>query len=699
MSKVTLEKLNSLYEAGKTVDRALFSEQRTNILLKMGDHYKRVGNEDSSFNARGKSDTTSNRSKIRLTKNHIHRISNEYQNQILEANPSVTAVPFNESELHDVKVAAMNNGVIDWIKKTNNWAAKQDRHVHDFVVIGETFAKIRYDYSKGKPVPQQDGEKLGEFVIDRLFGFDMKRDPNARDADETKWWIHEQMMDFAEFKKTVKSLAPDKIDRLTSSMNQTVKIFDANTGSYRDVKNQVLVKEYFYKPDAVCPNGVYAMFTDNMLIVQSDIPYGIYPISYVGFDEYTTSPRSASIIKVCRPYQIEINRASSKMAEHQITLGDDKVFIQSGTKITNGGTLHGVRAFKVSGKEPIIQPGRSGAQYLDYEQHQIAELYQAVNLSSLLEDKASQSGDPYQLLFRSMKEKKRFSKYASKYERFEIEIFEKCIAMAKAYLTPNHIIKISSKKETINVPEFKRADQDGYEIKVVAQSGDVESKFGKIMSATQTLQYVGSRLDPDQLGMLIKQLPLGNEDQMFSTLTVDSDNMTNDILSLDRGEQVEAFEYENHEFIIKGLNNRMKQADFRFLDERIKGSYRNLIDQHNQFVQQQAQAIAQNDMGMIPQGGFLTTVNASWFNPTTKRVERIKVPAESIKWLVDKLQTQGQFSEEMEGLPPSEQARIAQMQGAQTAAQGDVRAPSNLEGLSQPQAGGIVNNVGPQAPQ
>ena len=661
MPNFTIDKLRTMHESAKRCDEKTFAEQRTNILLRAGDHYnKQAKGLVDNFRTKG---NVATQSKIRLVKNHIHRITNLFINSILEGNPSVEAIPFNDNELSDVKGAEMRNAVLSWVKNTNNWDRKQEKFVHDFIVVGECWGKIRFDYSKG-PIVAQDEKgnpvRSGEFVIDRVFAFDLKRDPNAREASECEWWMHEQMVNIDELKETVKALSPENIDKVSpETAKANYKIFDGNTGSYSEIKEQASVKELFYKPSSKYPQGYYVMFVDEFIITEGPLPFGVFPLVGEGFDEMTTSPRATSIIKVCRPYQVEINRASSKIAEHQVQLGDDKVFIQKGTKLSSGGYLNGVRAIQFSGSVPVVQPGRTGTQYLDYLQSQVREMYEACGLQSILEDKAPSSGDPYQLLFRSMKEKKKFVKYVSKYERFEIDLFLKVLEMAKNYLDDGHLIKVAGRSEVVNIPEFRRMDDHGFQVKVIPQSGDVETKFGKILSLTQVMQYAGSSLSPDQLGNIIKELPTGNKEQAFSSLTADSDNIKNDILAMDRGEVVIANQYDNHQFYIQSLTHRIKKSDFKFLAPQVQQLYFQKLAQHEAAFQQQQMLIQQQNMGMIPSGGFLTTVNASWNNPTTGRVERIKVPSEAIEWLVQKLNGQGTFAAQTSALPMQSQASIA----------------------------------------
>lgn len=652
MTNYSLDKLNKMYESAKICDKSLVSEQKTNVLLRNGDHYnKKAGEFVEELRSRG---VISKDKKIRITKNHIHRITNIYANQILSANPSATAVPYNEQELQDVKAAELSNSVMEWVKDSCNWKKKQERFVNDFVILGECIAKISFDYTKGNPVAidADTGEQVmdGAFDIERVFGFDLKRDPNARDMDEAKWVIHESMVSRDDFNNIVKANRPDLVDKIAMNDKKTVRIFDHSSGGYRETKDEVFIREIFTRPSTSNGNkGGYTMWVDEGKIIESDLPLGLWPFIYEGFDEMTTSPRHTSIIKVCRPYQVEINRASSKMAEHQITLGDDRVYIQKGTKISNGGKIHGVRAIQVAGQQPVVQEGRSGAQYLDYQLAQVKEMYEACNLSFVMEEKAPK-GDAYAMLFASMKDKVRFAKYVSKYQRFEIEIFKLILKMAKTYLTEQHVIKVAGRGEIMNVAEFKDISDIGYEIKVEPSNGDIDERFGKNLALSQVLQYAGTSLSPDQLGQLIKQLPFGSQGDVFSTLTNNDDNLKNTILAMDRGEQVPVAPFEDHDFMLRGLDHRMKKPDFKFMPPQIQQLYAMRIQEHTMYKQQAIDAEIARQNGLIPTGGALVTIQISMMQPDGQ-VQRIKLPHDSIMWLHKTLQEQGAIRQSVNSMP------------------------------------------------
>lgn len=86
--------LNRMYEEACAADKPLFAEMRTNVRLRNGDHYNNATKKVvGDLRRKG---VVSKDQKIRITKNHIHRVTNEYINAILSRNPSVQAAPFND---------------------------------------------------------------------------------------------------------------------------------------------------------------------------------------------------------------------------------------------------------------------------------------------------------------------------------------------------------------------------------------------------------------------------------------------------------------------------------------------------------------------------------------------------------------------------------------------------------------------------
>jgi hypothetical protein len=65
--------------------------------------------------------------------------------------------------------------------------------------------------------------------------------------------------------------------------------------------------------------------------------------------------------------------------------------------------------------------------------------------------------------------------------------------------------------------------------------------------------------------MAMRISPFLNKEEMFKDFTLDYDNITNDILALDRGQWRPPGRFDDHKYICKKLSTRMKQADYDFL--------------------------------------------------------------------------------------------------------------------------------------
>jgi hypothetical protein len=349
------------------------------------------------------------------------------------------------------------------------------------------------------------------------------------------------------------------------------------------------------------------------------------------------------------------------MAEHQITLGDDKLLIQSGTKITHGGSLAGVRGIQYSGTPPGILAGRSGEQYLAYMQSQIVEMYQASNVNEDSEETTNANTEPYTMLYRSIRNKKRFSLYGMKFEEFLVDICETSLELAKHYYTDEMLIPAVGKREYVNIPEFRNSQKLCYQIKVEPQVDDIETKMGKQLAMTQVIQYVGKELGKDAIGRIIRAMPFVNEDEAFNDLTINYDNSVNDILALDRGELPEINMEEDHIYAVKRLTQRMKQSDFKFLPPQVQMNYKLFRKQHEEINVMQQRMILAAQADFIPTGGYLVTCDFYVNDPSDPaRTRRARLPYQAIDWLIKRLGDQGMSLQSLEGM---QQSALSEMGG------------------------------------
>jgi hypothetical protein len=244
------------------------------------------------------------------------------------------------------------------------------------------------------------------------------------------------------------------------------------------------------------------------------------------------------------------------------------------------------------------------------------------------------------------------------------------------------VVGMVGRNEIVNLEEFRGQDPLCYKIKVVAQADDIETKLGKQLVLSQTLQYAAAKFEREDIGKLIKAMPYSNMGETFSDLTIDYESATNDILALDRGLLPPISEFDNHIYMIKRLTQRMRQADFQYLEPQIQQNYAMRMQAHQQAQQQQLQQIKMMESQFIPTDGYLVScdfyVQVDPKDPS--KVKRVRLPSGSLQWLIKTLETQGSGLQQLESINQGNLAQIAQQMGSQGG------------GMPLPQQGNIPQN-------
>jgi len=680
-----LETLNKIYEEAEVVDRETFAEMRTNVFLVMGEHYEK---RDNTFGFSNKVRTTRNntdsRNKLRITKNHCHRVFRSYMSHILDGAPGVAIKPQRDTELQDQKSAELNQSVYSYAAQKYNFKKKFRQYCSDFVQIGETCVKIWWDHAAGDfagyepkidefgdpevqvTVDEQTGEAMedyvpdktkpvftGDFKFTRVFGPNLLRYACAESMEENPVWLLRDMVDVDELKQKYKD-RPEVVDKITAAKDERYVVFNVTRSEYVKSKNQTELREYYIKPCAKYPEGWYVLCTKAVKLEEGPLPYGIWPLVWGSFDESPGNARGRSIIKVARPYQAEINRASSAQALQQITLGDDKVLYPYGSKLTQGSLLPGVRGIAYQGgRPPVVLQGRNGAQFEPYIQSQIQELDRAIMLSELYPEEGNQGvTDPMALLFRSASQKKKFKQYIENFEDFLISFTETFLSLAKHYYPDEMVIPAIGLGEQVNMDEFRSTQPQENQIVVEPQSDTLETKFGRQLSTQMVMQYVGKQLGEKQIGKLLKDLPYGNYGNSIEDLTMDEDNARNDMLSLERGIMPELNPEGDPHYLVQKLTSRMKKADFKYLHPQIQEMYVQYRTQNQQLIAEQEEQARIAREGKIPIEGAMVPCDLYVEDPANpdKLPKRWRAPTNALMWLKEQLEKQGDTDEKLEGL-------------------------------------------------
>lgn len=715
LKKHTIKDLDRMYLDAEQVDKPLFAQMRSNLMLVAGDHYNKK--LSTIFDRIRSSKKVEKRDKLRLTKNHIQRIIDIYKNELLDSDPSIGFEPNNPSEMQDRKAAQLHESVWREGAERNDFPDLREDFADSFFGNGEVAAKLFFDPDAGPFIPgaffaQQNGkgedlvdEETGELVpdesrpvrqggivIEELEPFNLLRAPNARRMQDSPYLIYRKMVETQELIKMFRNSiggSEEELDeflkKAKKGSERAFKVFDNATKEFRDVKeNEVMMREYYFRPSMLYPEGYFYFTVEGHVLDEGPLPGGLFPIETENCRKTQSAPRGRSPIKDMRPFQIEINRAASKIAEHQVTLGDDKIMIQQGSKVSAGTSLPGVRTINYNGAKPEVLPGRDGAQYLQYMLATIEELYSVMNVAEYREEKDT-AADAFALLFRRAKDKRKFSIYITKFNRFLLRIARLYLKLAKIHLPENAIIQAVGKNEIINMAEFFNSEDLGYLIKVVPQSDDIETKMGKQLTLNHALQFVGPNLSPEDVGKLLRQMPYANLEEDFSDLTLDYDSANNMILALDRGQNLPINEFDNHQYLSRRLIARMRQPDFFFLDAQIQQMYQAKIQELAQLAARLAQEAQAVKDGFIPAQGHLITVDLYVEDPEKPgKSKRARLPMDSIAWLIKKLEQQGLALAEIEKAGDGAIAQVARQMAQQRQGQLAAPAPDNVLNLQQP---------------
>lgn len=706
-TQLTLDDLEKLYTDAEQCDKRVFAEQRTNLQLVCGEHYVREGSR--YWNRIRDNKQLTDEQRLKLTKNHIQRIIKIYVNAILSASPGVAVEPKDMKSLQHQKAAELNYAVVqDW-KESLCLDEKIEEWCRAFFEIGEVAVKVFWEPDDGHvmgyeaaqdddldviadelteheddpdnadsdedfPTEEEehggnpfDSEEIdenkpvysGKLCFQTIYGYNLKRDPDVSSMAESPYLIYTHMASLSSMRTR---LDDDAFKKLKQSTTYEYTVFDNNTGSYRNTKNQVLIKEIFFRPNPKIPKGYFYIYNSHQKLAEGELPFGFYPILYAGCDQQTGNPRAHSIIRHIRPNQIEINRVASKIAEHQITIGDDKVFIPSTSKMVQGAMLPGIRVNTYSGQQPMLLPGRTGSQYVDYLTATIDEMYKLAELEEITQEVDPQT-DIYSLLYRNLRYKKKFSYYSDKFERFLKQIVTLGLKITKECIPDEALIPAIGKNEHINIPEFKSTDDLCHRIVVQPRADDIESQMGKQLTLNHFLQYAGNNIGRQDIGMAMRVSPFLNKEEIFKDFTLDYDNITNDILALDRGQWRPPRQFDDHKYVVKKLSTRMNQEDFTALPPQVQQMYEHKLQMHEQMITKQMQDLQAAESGFIPSGGYLVAADYYVTEPggDPNKTKRVRVPSESMAWLLDKLQKQGQTMGDLTDQSPGVQDQIAGM--------------------------------------
>lgn len=714
--ELELANLEKEYGEFESCDFDVFGEMRTNILMMNGQHYKKTIGRGLSRNLDALGVDKSKR--VRLVKNHTQKAVNDACDIVKSMVPGVLPYPAVEGELRHQKNAEIVRQVWNYEKECIDWEEFRERSAENLFQLGEVCAKVYFNPLKGglkgfKQKVNEAGEPLfkdlngiettqsqvvdpftgqvtqfemvadetkpefhGQVVVERFPAYDLLRPKSCKDISTASSLIYRKMIDndilkalISQNNKMSEEEKTRALEKFASNKNGVFKVFNSGNGSFEESEGQTLLKERYWRQCPKYPKGYYVIWTEYAKLFEGPIPFGefgeiAYPLKWGAYKRYEGSARGFSPIRDIRPAQLEVNRCASKITEHHLTVGDDKVILTKGSKFERGVDQPGIRVFYTTGTPQYFQ-GKNGEQFVGYLDHNISEIYKLMNVEEN-KNPAAQGFDPKSELFKMQRQKIKFSSPASKLERYFKSVAETKMFLDQKYMTPEKFEKVVGHSESVNFEEYEQIDRLDYQVKLEEVSGDLETMMGKTLELETILQYAGKDIDEQTRVALLMQFPILNRQQAFKHVTLHYKNIESDILQLERGTYVPARRRDNHELMLQFLEARMAQKDFGRLHPEIQNLFEKKYQEHEQVLTQQMEKLREAQAGMIPTGGNLVRadvyVNDDPNNPT--KTSRAEFPNDALMWLRENIEKQGLFQQRLQEIKDN-QTHINILQNSQ----------------------------------
>ena len=702
--------LDSMYRNADSLDNRHFQKLMSYERLIQGDHFYQ--SMQKQIRTSRTWEGSSPKARLRLVQNHLARWHNYWMNGIINQASDVEPMPKNDNELKDRKAAELNKSVKSHIAEETDFFSVRDRLVGDYLK-GECAVRIGFNPDQGSLVPgeieqamDENGQPAmepyvdpttGQPIIDPMTGQpqmrpvfiqplmpsgimtieavemeNLLRDPMARSWNEARWVCHRKTRDKKDIIKLAKQLVdnPEALQEMVNKLSEedeTLSAYKGTDNNYmiEESDKKVSVREFFWRPSIEYPNGYYVMCTSSFTIMESELPAGEFPFEFENFDNVQGTPRGASRLKQLAPIQLEINRCVSKIAEHQITVGDDKLVTQAGSKIAEVNKYDGIRIFKVTGGfAPQFLQGRSGDQYVDFWLNNVSMLEKIGEMSEISEDKMV-GMEPYAIFFLSSKQKMKFARHASKFERFLVRLWKKVLRIHKYHVHPNAVIEMVGSPEKVNIDEYKSTTDIDFQIKLKPRTEDPDSLIAQQHSLETLLQYAGGNLNEADIGMIAKYSPFIQKTDMVLDSTLKADRATNMILKLDKGANMPISMSDDPDYMLRRLSSRMSMADFDDITFRqqdgqvvptdiIHQLYQAKIAEYENMIAEREQKALAMQRDMIPTTGGLIPIQMYEAVPSqdgSVSSKRIQLPNDALEWLIQALKTQGMTESTIANLP------------------------------------------------
>jgi hypothetical protein len=121
--------------------------------------------------------------------------------------------------------------------------------------------------------------------------------------------------------------------------------------------------------------------------------------------------------------------------------------------------------------------------------------------------------------------------------------------------------------------------------------------------------------------------------------------------------------YADNNYYVQRITHRIKQPSFKTLAPEMQDVYYDLLQRHQEEITRKLDAERALKEEAIPTGGAMITCSMHMPDPDGEGTKQLRLPYETLDWIVKALEKQGKSMEMLEGMNAENVAQMAEQMG------------------------------------
>ena len=473
--------------------------------------------------------------------NHLYDMTETRVSQMTRIKPAVDVLPTND-EFEDKNAAKAVKYLINHLWYINNIDSILQKMQRQTRIFGESYCFIEWDTSKGDLHPLYVKARDNNLDLDLLddegnpVGKIDKNNPitigDIKYDVEVPWRVYlQRQKEFEDveycFRVKIKSTEdlkkeyPSKKEKLKAETN--VKAFSADDLTEHLLEEETVIYEFFHKKTKHCPEGFFAVFTKDVILESSELPYshGNLPFERLTDLDIPEQLNGVSAYEMVRPIQSMHDNLSTLLAKNIYLMGHAKWVMPRGAcKIESLGNDNTIVQYQGAMPPQMLQTSPNPPEAYAFRnslRDEMGQIYGVQGVSRGTPPAGITAGVALQFL--NEQEQERATSDVAKHNSLVQNMARKTIAVAGDYYQPDdgRMLRIVGKDNKYAIRHFDSANlSKDYDVRMQVGSALPESKAGKIQRIVEIMQ-----MKPDLLSneRWVDLLELGNSDKMNTLIT------------------------------------------------------------------------------------------------------------------------------------------------------------------------------------